>query len=228
MKKLIVLAALAAAVAFPSSAEMRIASVNMVDLVRFHPDRPRDRKLMKETEQGYQEKIDAAREEIENLGATCRSIQDEMQNPVLSTAAKQKAQDRLEAAQKKFFAAQQTFRIDAQHYQGELQDLDTRLLKATTEAIRAKINAYAAEKKYDLIVDSSMVAFAAKSLDVTDDILKLMGVDPAKARAEAKATEGAELSDAADADAGRKAPPTVSTLPVKAAAPKAAAQSVDK
>jgi len=228
MKKLIVLAALAAAVAFPSSAELRVASVNMVDLVRFHPDRPRDRKLMKETERRYQEKIDAARDEIEGLGATCRSIQEEAQNPMLSAAAKQKAQERLESAQKKFIAAQQAFRIDAQHYQTELQDLDTSLLKATTEAIRAKINAYAAEKKYDLIVDSSMVAFAAPALDVTDDILKLMGVDPAKARAEAKATEGAELSDAADASAGRKALPAVSTLPVKAATPKAAATSADK
>ena len=38
----------------------------------------------------------------------------------------------------------------------------------------------AKEKKFDLIIDSTMAAYANDDLDVTDDILRAMKVDPAK------------------------------------------------
>ena len=82
--------------------------------------------------------------------------------------------------QRGFLAAQQELRSSAQHFQGELTDLETRLLKLETEDIRVKINAYAKDNGYDLIADSTMLAFASEKLDVTDEILKAMKVDPAK------------------------------------------------
>ena len=62
--------------------------------------------------------------------------------------------------------------------QQDLQDLEGRLLKATTEDLREKINAFAAANKYDLIVDITAAPFASEKLDVTPAILKSMGVDP--------------------------------------------------
>ena len=47
---------------------------------------------------------------------------------------------------------------------------------------------FAKENGYDMIVDSSMLAFAKDSYDVTDKILKIMNVDPAK-RKELKDTD---------------------------------------
>jgi Skp family chaperone for outer membrane proteins len=64
-----------------------------------------------------------------------------------------------------------------------MNDLETRLLKMETSDIRAKISAYAKEKGLDLVIDSTMAAYANDSLDVTDDILRAMNVDPAKRKA---------------------------------------------
>ena len=82
----------------------------------------------------------------------------------------------------------------ATRFQGDLSDLEARLIKMETEEIRAKISAYAKENGYDFIADSTILAFAKESFDVTDDILKAMGVDPAKRK---------EKKEKAKADAGK-------------------------
>ena len=99
---------------------------------------------------------------------------------MLSASAKSDAQKKMDDVQRRFLAAQQDLRNAAQHFQSDLADLETRLLKIETDEIREKINAYAKEKKFDIIADSTMLAFSSASLDVTDDILKAMKVDPAK------------------------------------------------
>ena len=105
---------------------------------------------------------------------------------MLSAAAKAEAQKKLEGVQQRFLAAQQDLRAAAQHYQNELSDLESRLLKLETEDIRAKITAYAKDKGFDLILDASMLGYAKESFDVTDDILKALGVDPKKRKEEKK------------------------------------------
>ena len=103
------------------------------------------------------------------------------------------AQKELEGVQTRFLAAQQDLRNAAQSFQSQLSELETRLLKLETEDIRAKINAFAKEKDFDIIADSTMLAFSKDALDVTDDILRALGVDPAKrAEKKAKAAEKAE------------------------------------
>ncbi|HPO36555.1 MAG TPA: hypothetical protein PL176_00975, partial [Kiritimatiellia bacterium] len=48
-------------------AQEKTAVVNMVDLVRFHPSRERDRKLMQDTEKEFQAKLDKQRDRFEEL-----------------------------------------------------------------------------------------------------------------------------------------------------------------
>ena len=61
-----------------------------------------------------------------------------------------------------------------------LSDLEARLMKLQTDELREKISAYAKENGYDMILDSTMLAFSKESLEVTDDILRAMNIDPAK------------------------------------------------
>ena len=82
----------------------------------------------------------------------------------------------------------------ATRFQNDLGELESRLIKLETDDIRAKISAYAKEHDYDLIADSTILAFAKESFDVTDEILKSMGVDPAKRK---------EKKEKAKADAGK-------------------------
>ena len=184
MKKMMMALALAAAMG--ASAELKVGTVNMVDLVRLHPNHASNRALVKSTDKDYKAKLERQQEAAKAIADEGKKMQADLMNPMLSQSAKADAQKKLEDVQRRFLAAQQELRAAAQHFQNELTDLETRLLKLETEDIRAKINAFAKANGYDIIADSTMLAFSKESLDVTDEILKALKVDPAK-RAEAKA-----------------------------------------
>ena len=178
MKKIVVLAATVAALTV--AAEMKVGTVNMVDLVRLHPQHESNRTLVKTTDTDYKAKLDAKQDELKEIADEGKKAQGDLQNPMLSAQARAAAQKKLEGIQKRFLEGQQEMRQMATRFQGDLSDLESRLIKMETDDIRAKISAYAKEKGYDFIADSTMLAFAKESYDVTDAFLKSMGVDPAK------------------------------------------------
>ena len=191
MKKIMMVAAMAAALT--TAAEVKIGTVNMVDLVRLHPNHESNRTLVKTTDAEYKAKLDAKQDELKEIAEEGKKAQSDLQNPMLSTQARTAAQKKLEGIQKRFLDGQQEMRQMATRYQNDLGELESRLIKMQTDEIRAKISAYAKEHGYDFIADGTILAFAKDSYDVTDDILKAMGVDPAK-RHEKK--EKAKKSDA--------------------------------
>lgn len=192
MKKIVVLAAMVAALTV--AAEMKVGTVNMVDLVRLHPQHESNRTLVKTTDTDYKAKLDAKQDELKEIADEGKKAQGDLQNPMLSTQARAAAQKKLEAVQQRFLAGQQEMRQMATRFQNDLGDLESRLIKLETDDIRAKISAYAKANGYDFIADGTMLAFAKESYDVTDDILKAMGVDPAKRK---------EKKEKAKADAGK-------------------------
>ena len=184
MKKAIILAAMAAALT--AAAEMKFGTVNMVDLVRLHPDHEKNRMLVKTTDSEFKAKLDAKQEDLKEIADEGKKVQEDLQNPMLSSSARADAQKKLEGIQKRFLDGQQELRQSVARYQSELSELESRLIKLETEDIRAKINAYAKAHGYDFIADSTILAFAKESYDVTDDILKAMGVNPAKRKEKEK------------------------------------------
>lgn len=186
MKKL--LTGIFAAACLAASAEMKIGTIDMVDLVRLHPHHESNRSLVKSTDGDYKDKLAVQQDALKKLADDGKKAFEEMQNPMLSASAKAAAQKKVEEIQQKIIAGQQELRAAAQHYQNELADLEQRLIKIETDDIRAKVAKYAKENGYDFIADASMLAFAKESYDVTDEILKIMKVDPAK-RKELKDTD---------------------------------------
>ena len=175
-----IFAMVAAAAALSAFAEVKIATVSMVDIVRLHPQHASNRELVKTTDRDYKAKLDAMQESMKALADEGKKAQEDMSNPMLSATAKQDAKKKLDGIQQKFIAEQQEFRMSAQRFQNDLADLESRLIKLETDDIRKKVAAYAKEKGYDLVVDSSTLAYGAENLDVTDDVLRSMGLDPAK------------------------------------------------
>jgi len=178
MKKIVLGMMMAAAMCV--SAEIKVGTVNMVDLVRLHPSHESNKALVKSTDSDYKEKLARMQDDAKAIADEGKKVQSDLMNPMLAQSAKAEAQKKLESIQQRFLAAQQELRNAAQRFQGDLAELETRLLKLETEDIRAKINEYAKAKNFDLIADSTMMAFAKESLDVTDDILRALKVDPAK------------------------------------------------
>ncbi len=184
MKKIMMMAAMVAALV--AAAEMKIGTVNMVDLVRLHPDHEKNRTLVRTTDSDYKAKLDAKQDELKEIADEGKKAQSDLQNPMLSAQARAAAQKKLEGIQQRFLAGQQDMRQMASRFQNDLNELESRLIKLETEDIRAKISAFAKANGYDFIADGTMLAFAKESYDVTDEILKSMGVDPAKRKEKAK------------------------------------------
>ena len=169
MKKTVFAVALAAACA--ASAEMKLGIVDMMKLVRNHPSYETNRTLLSSTEKDYKKKLDALKGEAEQL-----------RNPMLAAKAKSDIEKKIVDVQNRFIAAQQKLRAEAMRSQQDLSDLESRLLKAQTADIRKRVKEFAEAKGYDMVRDSQAAVFGKKSFDVTDEILKAMGVDPAKAK----------------------------------------------
>ena len=171
---------LATAVSFAAVADLKVGTVNMIHLVELHPTHESNKTLVKSSNDDYKAKLDAKQDALKALLDDARKIYEDMQNPMLSASAKADAQKKLDGMQQKVNAARQDLLRSEQNYRETMNDLETRLLKMETSDIRAKISAYAKEKGLDLVIDSTMAAYANESLDVTDDILRAMKVDPAK------------------------------------------------
>ena len=164
-------------------ADIKVATVNMIHLVELHPNHESNKALVKSSDNDYKAKLDSKQDALKALIDEARKIYEDMQNPMLSATAKSDAQKKLDGLQQKINAARQDLIRSEQTYRETMNDLETRLLKMETSDIRAKISAYAKEKGLDLVIDSTMAAYANDSLDVTDDILRAMNVDPAKRKA---------------------------------------------
>lgn len=183
-----IVAAVLAFTAVAGRAQEKTVVVNMVDLVRFHPNRERDRKLMHETEKDYQAKLDKQRDRVEALQADYEKAVKEAHNPALNETARAAAESQVIKHRDVLADADRDLRQEIQKLQRALSDLDSRLLRQITSEIREVITAYAKEKNLSLVLDGSVMAYFDEKLDVTDDILKRMGIDPKK-RHEAKQKE---------------------------------------
>ncbi len=172
-------------------AQEKIAVVNMVDLVRFHPSRERDRKLMQDTEKEFQNKLAKQRDRFEELRADYEKAVKEARNPALNDKAKAEAEALVVKHRDVLAEAEKDLRSEMQKLQRDLSDLDTRLLRQVTGDIREVLTKYAQESKFTMVLDGTTLPYFDAKLDVTDEVLKRMGVDP-KVRQEAKEKEAKE------------------------------------
>lgn len=168
--------------ALVACADIKIGTVDMMVLVRNHPQYESNRKLLTDTEKDYQKKLEKIKDELEDIQEEGRKQAEQLNSPLINASKKQEIEKGLAVIQDKFMAGQQRLRNEAMRSQQELQDLEGRLLKTTTDDLRVKIEQFAKTSAYDFVFDSSAVPFAKAQYDVTDGVLKTMGIDPAKAK----------------------------------------------
>ena len=183
MKKLMILGA-AAMMASAVLADVKIGTVNMMLLVRNHPSYETNKSLLTSTESDYQKQIDAMKLELEAIQNEGKKLADEYRNPMLAQAEKDKLEKKLQEVQTRFLKQQQTLRNEAMRNQQNLADLEARLLKTQAADLKKRIANYAEKAGFDVVLDATAALYSKKSLDVTDAILKDMGVDPKAAKAE--------------------------------------------
>ena len=180
MRRFIFAAAMAAAMA--ATAEMKVGTVDMLMLVRNHPNYDSNKALLTSTDKDYQKKLEGVKSEGDKLQEEGKKLMEQMRNPMLTAKAKADIEKQLGDIQQKLMGIEQRYRSEAVRCRQDLQDLEARLLKTTTDDLRKRIAKYAAANGYDLILDSNAAAYATKTLDVTDMMLKDLGVDPKEAK----------------------------------------------
>ena len=84
--------------------------------------------------------------------------------------------------QQRLAKIEQNYRAEAMRIRQELQEDEARMLKSTTTDLRRRIEKFAEKGGYDLILDKNAAPYSRKAFDVTDDLLKDMGVEPANAK----------------------------------------------
>ena len=180
MKKLMLAMAVAAAMA--ASAEMKFGTIDMMLLVKNHPNYDSNKTLLTSTDKDYQKKLEKIKSEGDSLQDEGKKLVDQMRNPMLTAKAKTDIEKQLGDIQQKLMGIEQRYRSEAVRCRQDLQDLEARLLKTTTDDLKKRIAKYAAANGYDMIFDSNAAAYATSTLDVTDAMLKDLGVDPKEAK----------------------------------------------
>ena len=186
MKKLMFVAALVSALA--ASAEMKVGTVNLMLLIRNHPNYDANKELLTSTDKDYQKKVEAIKAEGETLQAEGKKVAEQLRNPMLAAKAKADVEKQLMDIQQKLIGIEQRYRAEVSRCRQDLQDLEGRLLKTTTDDLRKRLAKFAEKKDYDLIIDKTAAPFAKAKFDVTDAMLQEMGIEPkdAKGRDEGK------------------------------------------
>ena len=162
------------------SAGMKLGVVNLEILIKNHPSHESNRTLVKSTADDYRKKMEARQEKAKSLMDEGKKIQSDWQNPMLSASAKSDLQKKLEDVQRRMYALQQEMRAEDQRCQEELSDLQQRLFKIEKKEVEEKIAEFAKEAGYDILVDVAACGFVKPDMDVTDAVLKKMGVKAPK------------------------------------------------
>ena len=176
------LAAAAVLAASSACADVKIGVADMLVLVRNHPSYESNKELLSSTEKNCNKRVDAVKREVEQLQDEGKRLSDEYKNPMLSASAKAKVEGDLTSLQQRFLAAQQRMRTEAMNAQRELQDLEAVMLKKQTDDIRERVAKFAKAEGYDFILDQNAALYFVPAVDVTDSLLKEMGVDPKTAK----------------------------------------------
>jgi len=188
MKKSMVFAAAAVALSFAAQADMKIGVVDMMVLIRNHPNYEANKELLTSTDKDYKKKLEGIKSEGEALQDEGKKLAEQVRNPMLAAKAKADLEKKLMDIQQKLIGIEQRYRSEAVRCRQDLQDLEGRLLKTTTEDIRKRIAKFAEDKGYDFVLDKTATPFVKADYDVTDEMLSAMNVDPktAKGRDEGK------------------------------------------
>ena len=172
----------AAMVSLSLFAEMKFGTVDLMVLVKNHPNYDSNKTLLASTDKDYQKKLEVIKDEGEKLQSEGKKLAEQLRNPMLVDKAKADIEKQLMDLQQKLIGIEQRYRSEAMRCRQDLQDLEGRLLKTTTDDLRKRIAKYAEKNGYDFIFDKNAAAYAKASFDVTDEMLKVMGVDPKTAR----------------------------------------------
>jgi len=163
-----------------------IAVVDLEELVSLHPNTAADKKLLEQTLKEFTAEKEELKERFEKARDAFEEAVKEVQNPALSEKAKKKAEDEALKRRTAALNAEREMSERVRALQRQLTEQEVRMLKRTASEIEDAIAGYARAKKIDLVLQLpgeklgavSGVLYAAPPMNITTNIMKLMGIRP--------------------------------------------------
>lgn len=163
-----------------------IAVVDLEELVSLHPNTAADKKLLEQTLKEFTAEKEELKERFEKARDAFEEAVKEVQNPALSEKAKKKAEDEALKRRTAALNAEREMSERVRALQRQLTEQEVRMLKRTASEIEDAIAGYARAKKIDLVLQLpgeklgavSGVLYAAPPLNITTNIMTLLGIWP--------------------------------------------------
>ncbi len=184
-------------------AALRMAVVNMDQLMQAYPETKESEGLLEQQIGELEKERDAMMQKMEVMSKDFEAAQSAMENPGLSEQGRKKK--RAEAEEK--FIIMRDFekevRQTLQSRQKQISERKRRMRDRIVEALQEKISVYAAEKGFTLVLDAgpvldsySVVVYHAAPLDITGDMIRRIGGTVPVAKGDAAAAKAPSVKPA--------------------------------
>jgi Skp family chaperone for outer membrane proteins len=161
------------------SAAAQIAVVDFERVVKLHPNTAGDRKTIEEVYTTLKSEGDVKAAKVSKAVKAFEEAAQAIQSPVLSEAARKKAETDAKQKYDEAKAESDELKQLEDLHRMQLNERERKLLKRTTDAIRAVVKKIADEKKITMVLPTAPVLYYHETLDLTADVLRALGVDPA-------------------------------------------------
>jgi len=137
--------------------------------------------LLEKLNEEYEKEKAELVEQLKTMEAEYKALRQEATAPMLSDGAKEKKKELLRDKEEELLRSQQEIGIKLRDRKRELSERRVDMTRRLVKQLVEKIRAYAEDKGFTLVLDSTTsVIYAADTLDITDQIVEVIAGEEKK------------------------------------------------
>ncbi len=184
MKKVSLLAGIVVVAAVSAFADIKIATVDMEEVILSHPQTEENKARLMEMQKDFEGQRDVLRDKIKGLYKDYGTIAKEAGNEALNEIARNKKVNEARDLEQTIKQNESDLRKLVNDLQRKLQEKELLLFDNIMSDVKFAINGIVKDGSYDLIIDKSamragapvpVIMYAKDTLDVTDKVIKAIG-----------------------------------------------------
>lgn len=175
----------AAALALPSFAETKVATIDIEKIVRLHPNTERDKKQLEQTLKDYTAQAEVLEKSAVDARKAFEAAAAEVRNPALSDSARKRAEEKAKAKFDEAKEAEERAISTKRSLQRNLTNEEIRMLKETVGKVQEVVELYAKANGISVVLPTSgsklgiapAAFWSEPSLDITSAIMEIMKIE---------------------------------------------------
>jgi outer membrane protein len=180
-RKLTFFTALLAAVSLAGAADLKVAVVDMVRVLKVYPEKKAADELLSKQVEEYEAEQKGMVADLEKAKKEFEALRDDAKNKAFSQEVRDKKSEEAETKFGELREKDRKIRETMAERQKQLSDERMRVGKRILTKLREIVGEYAKKQGYTLVIDSSgsdsgvgSVVYHAEKMDITEEIVKLV------------------------------------------------------